>query len=773
MVIALVMVIGLVPNLAVADAPESKSGVSYLKYSWDGTSLISTTLTTQEYTEVTKLEDFYLTTPNTNTCLVQGTYYISEDVTIGDTNNRVILTPTDDVTLIIAPGKTLTINGEIEQAYNLIVYGQTDTDSEKGSLVLNHTNISTTALKGAALAFHGVNLNIVAGAGTASAVEFGNANDEYANLEMYACALTIDSANTGLSTGSNYGNSAFIYESDVKITIKNGSGIVVGKQLNIHNSSLAIATDPNATNPVMAGICAPFVLLKNCTGSIAGKYQSVISGVATTGDESICTLNICGSDTNLKIESSLPAGTGQDRVMAIAGNTTLVLDSALKLLDGSKNNAYISYPDPDTAITDYQNISIVKRDGNEVKPYNGAASVTINGVTLVPGDWIASEAGAVSGEALEDQYAYFYVDESQNYTVLELKNFAGTSILADGELWIKLIGKNTLTAEGENTVCGIYVSNGNLLMDCNEIASLEIKLSTTGQAVGIDCNGSISSILVSVSITVRGESSSVGIKANSLRIQDSALTIVSDGVGIDVSGGKLFLFNAPVSIQAGTYAALYAESEHPCYPMPTAKRVETEDSVLYAFWDESTGAFVKKLESSPEHNFVISKDEKGLNHGYLCTGCELGKDYQWHDSIEGCPICSPPCTDRNRDHICDDCSAPMGEHKTANGKHRCSYCQQAITGCEDSEHNGICDICGKIVAADAYIQTGFITVGSNVANTIVDTSLNVWETMTVHATAAMETLNFGYNEIVKPTMATVEYFLDVFNKTMDNILQYL
>lgn len=56
------------------------------------------------------------------------------------------------------------------------------------------------------------------------------------------------------------------------------------------------------------------------------------------------------------------------------------------------------------------------------------------------------------------------------------------------------------------------------------------------------------------------------------------------------------------------------------------------------------------------------------------------------------------CIDRNKDHKCDICTAAMGVHEAAEGKHTCDYCGAVVTACADNNKDHKCDLCGKTLS---------------------------------------------------------------------------
>lgn len=61
-------------------------------------------------------------------------------------------------------------------------------------------------------------------------------------------------------------------------------------------------------------------------------------------------------------------------------------------------------------------------------------------------------------------------------------------------------------------------------------------------------------------------------------------------------------------------------------------------------------------------------------------------------------ITRPEHTDDPRDHICDICGVPVGEHKAGTGKHTCDYCGEAMSQCADENKDHKCDLCNAIVS---------------------------------------------------------------------------
>ena len=70
------------------------------------------------------------------------------------------------------------------------------------------------------------------------------------------------------------------------------------------------------------------------------------------------------------------------------------------------------------------------------------------------------------------------------------------------------------------------------------------------------------------------------------------------------------------------------------------------------------------------------------------------------ETDHACDICGTPvsvCADGDSDHNCDVCGAPMGEHKAAEGKHTCDYCNEKVTECVDEGYDHECDVCGAVM----------------------------------------------------------------------------
>ena len=115
--------------------------------------------------------------------LADGTYYVGTDITYA---NRIYLN--DNVTLILADGKTMTLNGNtqgIAGDYNLTIYGQS-LDDDAGTLRYNGTsdgiyisnyeqhsgNVSITTTTGSSV--HGIDANVTLRGGTLTVTANGN-----------------------------------------------------------------------------------------------------------------------------------------------------------------------------------------------------------------------------------------------------------------------------------------------------------------------------------------------------------------------------------------------------------------------------------------------------------------------------------------------------------------------------------------------------------------------------------------------------------------------
>ncbi len=57
------------------------------------------------------------------------------------------------------------------------------------------------------------------------------------------------------------------------------------------------------------------------------------------------------------------------------------------------------------------------------------------------------------------------------------------------------------------------------------------------------------------------------------------------------------------------------------------------------------------------------------------------------------------CEDVDKNHVCDGCDKPMGEHEAAQGMHDCDYCGEKVSSCIDNDNNHACDICGEAVSS--------------------------------------------------------------------------
>ena len=85
--------------------------------------------------------------------------------------------------------------------------------------------------------------------------------------------------------------------------------------------------------------------------------------------------------------------------------------------------------------------------------------------------------------------------------------------------------------------------------------------------------------------------------------------------------------------------------------------------------------------NTDNHTADISWTSADGQHYHLCAnGCDVRFDVA-------------NCADNDKDHKCDVCSADMGAHEAAAGKHTCDYCGQAVTECKDDDKDHMCDIC--------------------------------------------------------------------------------
>ena len=92
---------------------------------------------------------------------------------------------------------------------------------------------------------------------------------------------------------------------------------------------------------------------------------------------------------------------------------------------------------------------------------------------------------------------------------------------------------------------------------------------------------------------------------------------------------------------------------------------------------------------------IVPHNDRDNNH--KCDTCSANVGI--HEAATGkhtCDYCGKTvteCADGNKDHKCDTCQAAMGTHEAANGKHTCNYCDQTVTACADSNKNHKCDTC--------------------------------------------------------------------------------
>lgn len=170
-------------------------GIEYVAYTVSGGTATAATQTATTYTEVT----------SSTTTWAAGTYVVSSDVTIdGD------VTLSGDVELILCDGKTLTVNGSIQNPINsLAAYAQSG-----GTGALNITpSVDASGIYVKNLNIHG---------GVISATVIGNEAGLESSNEMNIYAGTINTA--GGNGIMNYGpNVLSIYNADITATgITNG-----------------------------------------------------------------------------------------------------------------------------------------------------------------------------------------------------------------------------------------------------------------------------------------------------------------------------------------------------------------------------------------------------------------------------------------------------------------------------------------------------------------------------------------------------------------------
>ena len=93
------------------------------------------------------------------------------------------------------------------------------------------------------------------------------------------------------------------------------------------------------------------------------------------------------------------------------------------------------------------------------------------------------------------------------------------------------------------------------------------------------------------------------------------------------------------------------------------------------------------------------------DHNHKCDVCSA--DMGTHEAAPGkhtCDYCGQTvteCADTDHNHKCDACSADRGTHEAAPGKHTCDYCGQTVTECKDDDKNHKCDTCGATVSVSA------------------------------------------------------------------------
>ncbi len=94
-----------------------------------------------------------------------------------------------------------------------------------------------------------------------------------------------------------------------------------------------------------------------------------------------------------------------------------------------------------------------------------------------------------------------------------------------------------------------------------------------------------------------------------------------------------------------------------------------------------------------------SYGDLNANNHTTATGWTNANDQHYHMCSNGCDakLDIANCADTDKNHKCDVCSADMGPHEAANGKHTCDYCGKTVSECTDSteDDDSKCDICYK------------------------------------------------------------------------------
>ena len=96
-----------------------------------------------------------------------------------------------------------------------------------------------------------------------------------------------------------------------------------------------------------------------------------------------------------------------------------------------------------------------------------------------------------------------------------------------------------------------------------------------------------------------------------------------------------------------------------------------------------------------------SYGDLNANNHTAATSWTNANSQHYHTCTNGCDakLDMTNCADSNKDHKCDVCSASMGTHEAASGKHTCDYCNQTVTECADSDKDHKCDVCGKMLSS--------------------------------------------------------------------------
>ena len=275
-------------------------GIEYVAYTVSGGTATAATQTATTYTEVT----------SSTTTWAAGTYVVSSDVTIdGD------VTISGDVELILCDGKTLTVNGHIQDddishnTYSLTIYGQNessgilyantsavddmpiftkDVNIHGGDIRTNATNatFASSLEAGTSVNIYGGTVTATATAGTAimtptitvfnATVNATSANaygiQTTGDIKIYSGTITAQGAGTygaGINAGSGgTGKKTIIYGGSIKAINTDAANCIAGT---VQNGSDATITYQTSTDGAEWGTAQNLAAAATVDG-ITAKY---------------------------------------------------------------------------------------------------------------------------------------------------------------------------------------------------------------------------------------------------------------------------------------------------------------------------------------------------------------------------------------------------------------------------------------------------------------------------------------------------------------------